>query len=147
MSKHLFVVFTNFHSCQFNKAKRMRRKYFLCHHFILMLFLLSLIFSPRRCRLAARLESLITDQLCFSHPCSAVFIFYFELLWPSEPHRRLCSPHHPFSKSSLSLSFHSPTPSLWPPRAELSWSLSSSCPCSQGVDRNGLQLFHWYTVL
>lgn len=80
-----------------------------------MLFLLSLIFfffSLRLCRsgscLATRLESLITDLLCFSHPCAAVFIVYFEPIWPSEPHRPLCSQHHLFSKSSFS--FTLPTP-------------------------------------
>lgn len=117
------------------------------HHLFLLLSSLSQFFftTSLPLYLTTRLELLIMDELCFSHPCSAVFIFYFELLWPLEPHRPLCSQHHPFSKSSLS--FHPLTPSLWLPRAQLSWSLSSSCPCSQGVDRSGLQLFPWYTVL
>lgn len=46
--------------------------------------------------LTAHFESLIVNLLCFSHPCLAVFIFYFEPLWPSQPHRPMRSQHYHF---------------------------------------------------
>lgn len=46
--------------------------------------------------LTAHFESLIVNLLCFSHPCSAVFIFCFEPLWPSQPHRPMRSQHYLF---------------------------------------------------
>ena len=116
-SQNPSAVFINLHCCQQNKAEGMMRRYFLCHSFIILssrcscfhsfLFIFS---SWHRCHshLATRLESLITDLLCFSHPCSAVFIVYFEPLWPSEPHRPLCSQHHLFSKTSLSFTLPPP---------------------------------------
>lgn len=118
-SQNPSAVFINLHRCQRNKAEGMMRRYFLCHSFIILSSCCScfhsflFIFFPlRRCRsgscLATRLESLITDLLCFSHPWPAVFIVYFEPLWPSEPHRPLCSQHHLFSKSSLSFTLPPP---------------------------------------